>query len=150
MMKLKPSDLIIRFESEENVVRLLIPHSGAGQDAMKRFFEIQVGEEVTVSNFAEEIGIAVASFLHARHGDRFKVVESEEEDEGDLGGQSAFEDARLLIDRINDDSTLEDLECIDVLLKRASLGGDAAASEYLRTMWPKLRSVFVRRVTRNV
>ena len=149
-MKLKPSDLIIRFESEENVVRLLIPHSGAGQDAMKRFFEIQVGEEVTVSNFAEEIGIAVASFLHARHGDRFKVVESEEEDEGDLGGQSAFEDARLLIDRINDDSTLEDLECIDVLLKRASLGGDAAASEYLRTMWPKLRSVFVRRVTRNV
>lgn len=148
-MKLKPSDLIIRFESEENVVRLLIPHSGAGHDAMKRFFEIQVGEEVTVSDFAEEIGIAVASFLHARHGDRFKVVESEEEDEGDLGGQSAFEDARLLIDRINDDSTLEDLECIDVLLKRASLGGDVAASEYLRTMWPKLRSVFVRRVTRN-
>jgi hypothetical protein len=149
-MKVEPSDLVLRFDASSNEVLLLVPKSPRETGTLKRFFSVPVPAEVTVSEFAGEIGVAVASFLHARHGDRFRVVESElDGDEQQASEGVAFEDARLLIDRIGDGSTLADLQAIDVLLKQASEQGDEEATSYLRDTWPKLRAVFVRRVSRT-
>ncbi len=150
VMKVQPSDLILRFDAGSNEVLLLVPKSPSETGTLKRFFAVPVPAEVTVSGFAGEIGVAVASFLHARHGDRFKVVESEPDgDEREASEDVAFEDARLLIDRIGDGSTLADLEAIDALLKHASEHGDEEATSYLRDTWPQLRTIFVRRVSRT-
>jgi hypothetical protein len=149
-MKLQPSDLILRFDASSNEVLLLVPKSSDHGETLKRFFAVPVPTEVTVSEFAGEIGVAVASFLHARHGDRFKVVESESEgDAPDESEHVAFEDARLLIDRIGEGSSLDDLNAIDTLLKHASDQGDDEATKYLRGTWPALRAVFARRITRR-
>ena len=150
VMNVQPSDLILRFDADSNEVLLLVPKSPGETGTLKRFFAVPVPAEVTVSEFAGEIGVAVASFLHARHGDRFKVVESEPDgDEREASEDVAFEDARLLIDRIGDSSTLADLEAIDALLKHASERGDEEATSYLRDRWPQLRTTFVRRVSRK-
>lgn len=78
------------------------------------------------------------------------MVESEPDgDEREASEDVAFEDARLLIERIGDGSTLADLEAIDALLKHASEHGDEEAITYLRDTWPRLRAVFVRRVSRK-
>lgn len=149
-MKVQPSDLILRFDAGSNEVLLLVPKSPNEVGTLKRFFAVPVPAEVTVPEFAGEIGVAVASFLHARHGDRFKVVESESDGEDrEASKDVVFEDARLLIDRIGDGSTLADLQAIDALLKHASEHGDEEATTYLRDTWPRLRAVFVRRVSRK-
>ncbi|MFT3664271.1 hypothetical protein [Piscinibacter sp.] len=149
-MNLQSSDLILRFDANSNEVLLLVPKSPNEVGTLKRFFSVPVPVKVTVSDFAGEIGVAVASFLHARHGDRFKVVESEPE--GDVLEESedvAFDDVRLLIDRFGDNSTLSDLQTIDTLLKHASERGSEEAIRYLRDTWPGLRAVFVRRISRR-
>lgn len=149
-MKIETSDLVLRFAASSNEVLLLVPKSPSETGTLKRFFAVPVPAEVTVTEFAGEIGVAVASFLHARHGDRFKVVESEPDgDEREASEDVAFEDARLLIDRVGDGSTLADLEAIDALLKHASEHGDEEATSYLRDTWPQLRTIFVRRVSRK-
>jgi hypothetical protein len=149
-MKFETSDLVLRFDASSNEVLLLVPKSPSETGTLKRFFAVPVPAEVTVTEFAGEIGVAVASFLHARHGDRFKVVESESDgDEREASEDVAFEDARLLIDRVGDGSTLADLEAIDALLKHASEHGDEEATSYLRDTWPQLRTIFVRRVSRK-
>lgn len=149
-MQVQALDLILRFDESSNEVLLLVPKSPSETETLKRFFAVPVPTEVTVPEFADQIGVAVASFLHARYGDRFKVVESESnDDEYEKSSQVVFADARLLIDRIDDDSTLTDLQAIDALLKQANLDGDAEAIRYQRDTWPQLRAVFVRRVSRN-
>lgn len=149
-MNVQPSDLILRFDACSNEILLLVPKSPTEVGTLKRFYAVPVPVEVTVSEFAGEIGVAVASFLHARHGDRFKVAESDTRgDEPEESEEIAFADAQLLIDRIGDGSTLADLQAIDVLLKHASEHGDGEATSYLRDTWPRLRAVFVRRVSRK-
>jgi hypothetical protein len=150
MMKLQALDLVLRFDASSNEVMLLVPKSPNEPETLKRFFAVSVPAEVTVPEFADQIGVAVASFLHARYGDRFKVIESgSSDDEFAELDQVVFADARLLIDRIGDSSTLADLESVDELLRQASLHGDEEAIRYQRDAWPKLRAVFVRRISRN-
>jgi hypothetical protein len=64
-MKIQSSDLIIRFDVNDNKVLLLIPKSPEDTGTLKKFFEVSVPAEVTASEFAGEIGAVVASFLHA-------------------------------------------------------------------------------------
>jgi hypothetical protein len=149
-MKVQPSDLILRFDASSNRVLLLVPKSPEDVGTLKRFFEVPVPAEVTVSEFAGEIGVAVASFLHARHGDRFRVGASDSEGADHVDSEEVtFEDARLLIDRLSDSSTLADVEAVGALLKHASEHGDQEAAGYLRDTWPGLQAVFVRRVSRK-
>lgn len=148
-MKLQPSDLVLRFDASGSKMLLLVPRSPDELDTLKRFYEVPVADEVAVSEFAKEIGVAVASFLHARHSDRFKV-------EPDIAAatevtaheQVTFEDARLLIDRLSDSSTSADIDAVDELLAQASKRGDRKAAKYLRETWPDLRAVFARRISR--
>jgi hypothetical protein len=149
-MKIQSSDLIIRFDVNDNKVLLLIPKSPEDTGTLKKFFEVSVPAEVTASEFAGEIGAVVASFLHARHSDHFKAGDAEFTDKD--GGSSEgikFEDARLLIDRLGDLSTLADVEAVTALLKHASEHGDQEARKYLQDVWPGLKAVFVRRVSRK-
>jgi hypothetical protein len=149
-MKIEPSDLVLRFDARGSRVLLLVPKSPQDSETLKRFFEIPVPANVTVSAFAEEIGVAVASFLHARYGDRFKVVPSGSEDsDGVESPRSVLEDARLLIGRLSDSSTLADVTAVEVLLEHASKNGDEEAMRYLRDTWPGLRAVFMRRISRK-
>jgi hypothetical protein len=149
-MKLQPSDLILRFDARDDKVLLLVPRSPDELDTLKRFYEIPVAQEVAVSAFAKEIGVAVASFLHARHSDRFKV---ESKDASAIEGASdeevTFEDVRLLIDRLGDSSTPADVDAVDTLLAQASKRGDRKAAKYLRETWPGLKAVFLRRISRG-
>lgn len=149
-MKLQPLDLIVRFDAGSNKVLLLVPRSPDEVDTLKRFFEVPVPEDVTVAEFAEEIGPAVASFLHARHGERFSVApRAALPADADASGEVTFEEARLLIDRLGDKSTLADIETVDFVLAQAGKRGDRKAAKYLRDSWPDLRAVFVRRITRE-
>jgi hypothetical protein len=116
---------------------------------MRAVEEDYVPAEVAVSEFAGEIGVAVASFLHARHGDRFKVGASDSGDARADSNEVTFEDARLLIDRLGDSSTLADVEAVNALLMHASEHGDQEPARYLRDTWPDLQAVFVRRVLRK-
>jgi hypothetical protein len=148
-MKVEPSDLILRFDANSDRVLLLVPKSPEDVGTLKRFFAVPVPVEVTVSEFAGEIGVAVASFLHARHGDRFKVGASDSGDDRVDSDEVTFADARLLIDRLGDSSTLADVEAVSALLMHASEHGDHEAARYLRDTWPDLQAVFVRRVSRK-
>jgi hypothetical protein len=65
------------------------------------------------------------------------------------GGVFTFYDARLLIDRVDDTSSQEDVESITAVLKNASAAGDRDAKQYLKSTWPKLREVLLRRVSRR-
>ncbi|MDL5030629.1 hypothetical protein QRD43_01820 [Pelomonas sp. APW6] len=150
MMKVQPSDLILRFDADGNDVLLLVPKSPTDVATLKQFFAVPVPVGVTVSEFASEMGAAVASFLHARHRDRFEVIETLVEDEVLESTEAVtFGDARLLIDRLGEDSDLADLQAIDALLQIASEQGDAEAESYLHNRWPQLRTIFVRRISRK-
>ena len=149
MKNMQPSDLILRFDPIGNRVLLLVPRSPEDLGTLKRFFEVPVPGEVTVSEFASTIGVAVASFLHARHGERFKVEPYDSEGADRDSAEIRFEDARLLIDRLGDSSTVADVEAVGALLKHASDHGDEEAAKYLQETWPRLRAVFVRRVSRG-
>lgn len=149
-MKIQPSDLILRFDVSTNSVLMLVPKSPTNLDMLKQFFEVSLPEDVSVSELADEIGVAVASFLHARHGDRIKLTDSAPTgDAADSSDDFTFEEARLLIDRLSDDSTEDDVEAISVFLKRASDQGDQNATRYLKETWPGLKTVFLRRISRK-
>lgn len=149
-MKLQPSDLVLRFDASDGKVLLLVPRSPDELDTLKRFYEIPVAQEVAVSDFAKEVGVVVASFLHARHSDRFKVESKDAAAiESTPHEEVTFEDARLLIDRLGDSSTLADVDAVDMLLAQASKRGDRKAAKYLRETWPGLKAVFLRRISRE-
>ncbi|MBQ0921772.1 hypothetical protein KBW71_25340 [Hydrogenophaga aromaticivorans] len=149
-MKIQPNDLILRFDSSTNNVLMLVPKSLSNLDVLKRFFEISLPEDVSVAELADEIGIAVASFLHARHGDRIKLTDSVPDGDAlDTSDKSTFEEARLSIDRLGDDSTADDVEAVSVMLKYASDRGEQDATRYLKETWPGLKAVFLRRISRK-
>ena len=149
-MKLQAMDLVLRFDASSSKVLLLVPKSPNEIGTLKRFFEITVAEKIAVSEFADEIGAVVASFMHARYGERFKVdPEEAATTEGEQSEDVSFEEARLLIDRLGDSSTIADLEAIDVILEKTSELGDRSAAQYLREVWPELRAIFIRRISRE-
>jgi hypothetical protein len=151
-MKIKRSDLIIRYDISRDCVLLCVPKSANNLEELKLFNEIPLSEEVTVKGFSKEIGIAVASFLHARHSSRFKVVEATSEggtEDEDEENNSKFDEAHLLMGQLNASSKVDDIEAIDLLLKQASQEGDEEASKFLNDTWSDLRDIFVRRLSRG-
>lgn len=147
---IRASDLILRFDADSGKVLLLVPRSPNEVSTLKRFFEFPVSAKVTVSEFAEEVGISVAAFMHARHPDRFRVEEKEVEEAVSSDSEKVtFGDARLLIGRLGDSSTISDLDAVTALLEHASKHGDQEATRYLLDLWPGLRAVFLRRLSRD-
>ena len=144
---MEPSDLVIRFDRDGKRILLLVPGAPSSPGDLKRFFEIPLGEEVYVNELSKEVGVAVASFLHARHGDHFKLREETSTD--DSSEDLTFDEIRLLINRIDENSKLSELEKVDGLLKFLSKQGDSKAKSYLLEIWPNMYSTLKRRIDRN-
>ena len=111
-----------------------------------------------------DVGGAVCAHLFSRHPEVFCTEEQWEKIAEDVriatgrndsevepceDSHLSFNDARRLIDRLGDDSTPADLEAIDALLKSTADDGDTQSRRYRLETWPKLRDVFVRRISRE-
>jgi hypothetical protein len=149
----RPTDLVVRLDEHARKVTFLVPNSPARPGDLKRFFEFELQESPVKEELANELGIALVAFMEATYmGFRFSDETVGNEDSGSQSGEDgspSFEDARLLIDRIGDESSLADLEAIDAVLRNTAAAGDEESRLYLGGMWPKLRAVFVRRISRE-
>jgi hypothetical protein len=146
-MKIAPTDLVVRYDPDSDKILLLVPRHLSADGTLKRFFELPLAESVTTGELASELGAAVASFLHARHPDRIAVAPGVAGTDEPI--DVSFADARALIDRLGDRSTVEDLDAVTNLLESASKGGDGEATDYLKNKWPSLRPIFLRRISRD-
>ena|SRR6266851_4212969 len=157
-MKLLPTDVVVRYDRDEEKILFLVPRSADEVNELKRFYEFSDVSTTKKAKLAKELGIAVVAFLEATHRADFvmddvstpsKTTRQRQPRGGGKRRKLSFYDARLLIDRIDDDSSKEDVESIATVLKNASAAGDREAKRYLSTTWPRLREVLIRRVSRR-
>lgn len=153
---LLPNDLVVRFDARDMKIVFLMPKLESGPNKLKRFYEFDQLKGLNADELAKEIGLGFIAFMKSNYGDDFfpdailgEASGCDPDMSGDVNEKASYEDARLLIDRLHDHSTPADLEAITTLLNEAALNGDSDAKIYAAEKWPKLRSVFLRRIARE-
>lgn len=150
-MKINPDDLIVRFDSKSKKIQLLTPNNLLENDSLGCLFSIKVQSKIPASEISLEIGDAISTFLHMKYPSYFLIESTEhsksENEENELKG--SFDEARLLIDRLSDQSSVFDVDAITAMLKNASKNGDQIAGHYLTNIWPELKLIFLKRISRT-
>lgn len=148
-MDLLLTDLVIRLSKADREVVFCIPQRDK-PSALHRFYALKIDNFASDHQLANELGIALVAFLKSHHKDIFPDDQPTNFGPNDPSSdRTSLDDARLLIERIDDNSKPEDLAAIDVLLRHAANGGDIEATRYLEDTWPKLRDVLTRRLKRG-
>jgi hypothetical protein len=146
------NDLVARFDALQKKVLFFIPNIESGSSKLKRFDEFDQMSEVDADELAKQLGIVLVAFMRSKYGDQFIEDEcfNQSIDLRQTNDMSvSFDDARSLIDRLGDYSTIADLDAVTALLEKASLNGDSNSKSYLAERWPNLRAVFERRIARE-
>jgi hypothetical protein len=148
LMNILLTDLIVRLSEDTRQVTFLIRKKDQPNELL-RFYSFNIDDYGSENLLANELGVGLVAFLKTTHKDIFPFDETADSANCDVSDKSSFYEVRLLIDRIGENSDIDDLKSIDILLEDAATAGDEDAVKYLVETWPKLRNVFVRRLERK-
>ena len=164
---LMENDVVVRYSQNSNTVSILAINYQLNELRLRVMHEFAWNPSEGVAAVTD-IGAGIGAFLYASFRDSFcsaeqweklaeqvRIAAGRDDAIEELESKStkelevSFDDARLLIDRLGDHSTVADLDAVTALLEKASSNGDGNSKSYLAERWPNLRAVFERRISRE-